>query len=67
MALKTLQIDREHYWRALCEVPAHYTHHLSQDKGIQWHQSPNHGFDRVGRKLPQKPDVPVLKEVQCGI
>ena len=23
--LKSLQIDREHYWQALCEVPAHYT------------------------------------------
>ena len=25
MGLKSLQIDGEHYWRALCEVPAHYT------------------------------------------
>ena len=25
MALKSLQIDREHHWRTLCEVPAHYT------------------------------------------
>ena len=30
---------------------------------IQWHQSPTRGFDRVGRQLPQKPDLPVLKEV----
>ena len=31
---------------------------------IQWHQSPTRGFDRVRRKLPQKPDLPVLYSVE---
>ena len=43
------------------------THHYHKAMAIQWHQSPTRGFDRVKRKLPQKPDLPVLKEVQCGI
>ena len=32
MTLKSLQIDCVYYWRALCEVPAHYTP-LSQSHG----------------------------------
>ena len=43
------------------------THHYHKAMAIQWRQSPTRGFDRVGRKLPQKPDLPVLKEVQCGM
>ena len=45
----------------------HTTHHYHKAMAIQWHQFPTRGFNRVGRKLPQKPDLPVLKEVQCGI
>ena len=51
----------------VCSEPKLTTHHYHKAMAIQWHRSPTRGFDRVGRKLPQKPDLPVLKEVQCGI
>ena len=62
---KSLQIDGEPYCRVLCEVPAHYTP-LQQSHGHLMVPSSTRTFDRVRRKLLQKPDLPVLKEIQSG-
>ena len=42
-------------------------HHHNKAMAIYWRQSFTCGFHRVGRKLLQKPDLPVLKEIQSGI
>ena len=64
MGLKSLT-DGEHYWRALCEVPAHYTP-LQQSHGHLMAPLVSLTGPEL-TKLLQKPDLPVLKEIQSGI